>query len=251
METGSFEPKVVRQTRWVEQHLGEYVHAVWACSEVDRNELATPNSLPGFVIPNGVDTAYYSYDASAQKAESPYLLFSGWLGTRANDDGVRFLVNEIWPLILKQFPAMHLLIVGGGASEELKQVLEGVRQVEVSGQVADVRPYFKHAGVALVPLRIGSGTRLKILEAMSQGNPLVSTRKGAEGIEVQDEVNILLADEPVAFAQAVGRLVAGPVLFDRMRATSRKFVEERYDWNVVGKAANQSIRELTTGRRDH
>jgi len=250
MERGSGEPKVVRQTRLIEQNLGRYVHAVWACSEVDRNELATPNGIPGYVIPNGVDTAFYSYDDRAQKADAPYLLFSGWLGTRANDDGVRFLVNEIWPLILRRYPEMRLLIVGGGASGDLKQALQGVRQVEVSGQVPDVRPYFKQASIALVPLRIGSGTRLKILEAMSQGSPVVSTRKGAEGIEVLDGDNILLADDPEKFAQAVSRLLADRALFDRMRATARKFVEERYDWDVVGEAANRSIRELVGGKAE-
>ncbi|MCX6890324.1 MAG: glycosyltransferase [Verrucomicrobia bacterium] len=244
IEAGGGEPKVVKQTRLIEQNLGRYVDAVWACSEVDRHDLAAPNGIPGYVIPNGVDTSFYSYDASAQKAEAPFLLFSGWLGTRANDDGVRFLVHEVWPLILKQFPAMRLLIVGGGASEDLKQVMQEIPQIEVSGQVTDVRPYFKRAAVALVPLRIGSGTRLKILEAMSQGNPVVSTRKGAEGIEAQDGEHILLADEPATFAQAVMRLLADRTLFNQMRQRARKFVEDRYDWDVVGEAANQSLCEL-------
>jgi polysaccharide biosynthesis protein PslH len=244
MERGGGEPKAVRQTRLIEQNLGRYVHAVWACSETDRNELATPNGPSGYVIPNGVDTLFYSCDGRAGKAEAPCLLFSGWLGTRANDDGVRFLVKEIWPRILKQFPVLRLLVVGGGASPALTQELERIRQVEVSGQVADVRPYFKRAAVALVPLRIGSGTRLKILEAMSQGNPVVSTRKGAEGIEVRDGEQVLLADEPEAFAQAVIRLLADRELFDRMRASARNFVENKYDWNVVGRAANQSLSEL-------
>ena len=242
------ERKWIARTEWEEDHLQQFVDAVWCCSEEDRRALAAPGRVPGYVIPNGVDCSSLGFDVNPAKAQSPFLLFSGWMGTEANKDAVAWLIRDLWPLLTKGRPGLRLLLVGGGMPAALAEEARAKPGVEVSGEVADVRPWFRKASVALVPLRIGSGTRLKILEAMSQGNPVVSTRRGAEGIEVRNGETILLADDPAAFAQAVIGLLDDHALFDRVRATARKFVENHYDWDVVGKAANQSIRELVGGK---
>jgi len=119
--------------------------------------------------------------------------------------------------------------------------------VEVTGEVPDVRSYCTQAAVSVVPLRIGSGTRLKILEGMSQGLPIVSTPLGAEGIEVANGEHLLIAEEPQAFANAVGRLLSDAALYTRIQQAGRKRVEERYDWDVVGNMLNAVIERTLEG----
>jgi len=177
------------------------------------------------------------------KARSPFLIYSGWMGTAANQDGISYLVDDIWPLLRGARPDLRLSVVGGGMPSALASKLAGVSGVEVVGEVADVRPYCRQASLSLVSLRIGSGTRLKILEAMSQGNVVVSTRRGAEGIRVKDGEHLFLADEPKPFAQAVLRVLSEPQLFDRVRRAGRTLVEKHYDWDVIGEMSNQALIE--------
>jgi glycosyltransferase involved in cell wall biosynthesis len=125
----------------------------------------------------------------------------------------------------------------------LRRKMETVPGVEVVGEVADVRPYARRAAAAVAPLRIGSGTRLKILEAMSQGLPVVSTRKGAEGIEASNGRHLFLADEPSDIADSVLRLLADEGLYRTFQQEGRRLVESRYDWDLVGDAAEAALHD--------
>jgi glycosyltransferase involved in cell wall biosynthesis len=245
-----------RRTLWIEEHLGRFVHAFLACSDEDRTLLEECSGVKGYTVGNGVDTRFFAFDDRSDKAQSSCIIFSGWMETAANRDAVRFLLEDIWPEIRAARRDLRLQLVGGGMAADLRKTADRTDGVDVMGEVRDVRPFFQKAALALVPLRIGSGTRLKILEAMSQGTPVVSTHKGAEGLGAVDGEQLLLADEPDAFVQAVVRLLADRGLFDRLRYAGRAFVEQRYDWNVIGDLAARALAEVmedhrTTGLRDY
>jgi len=238
------ERKLVERTRWEERHLRSSVDAIWCCSEEDRRLLTAPNRIAGYTIPNGVDCSFFQFDERPSKAEAPWLIFSGALQTEANKNAVRWIIGEIWPRLRQHRDDLHLLLVGSGMPADLAAAAAAVPGIEVAGEVSDVRPFFRQASLALVPLRIGSGTRLKILEAMSQGNPVVSTRKGAEGLDASDGENLLLADEPGEFVASILRLLGDRCLFHRIRHAARAFAQQRYDWDVIGSRANTSLQQL-------
>lgn len=238
------ERKSLARIKWEEDHLGRFVDAVWTCSEEDRRVLTAHSRIAGSVIPNGVDCSFFRFDANPSKAQSPFLLFTGAMGTEANKDAVVWLIRDLWPKIAIARPELRLLLVGGGMPASLAEEACAVSGVEVIGEVPDVRPYFQKASIALVPLRIGSGTRLKIMEAMAQGNPVVSTRKGAEGLEVNDDENLLLANESGPFVQTVLRLLSDTALFHRLRKAARSLVEQRYDWIVIGESVRNALEEV-------
>jgi glycosyltransferase involved in cell wall biosynthesis len=116
--------------------------------------------------------------------------------------------------------------------------------VDLVGQVDDVIPYYRRASVLVVPLKSGSGTRLKILEAMSLGNPVVSTCIGALGIDAVDGEHVHLADAPQRFAESVDSLLSNRDLYERTRRSARALVEQKYDWPVIGRTMNRAIAQL-------
>lgn len=229
---------------WHEKHLSDSVHSVWVCSADDKSQLATFNDIPMDVIPNGVDIAQRPYDTREEKSTVREILFCGSLTYPPNIDGLIWFGREIWPLVLEQCPAARLTVIGRGGNPEDFWELRNAAGVTFVGEVEDVTPYYRRFGVFVCPLREGSGTRLKILEAMSMGNPVVSTVIGAEGILARHQHDILLANDPRAFAKAVAALLQEPALFHRIRAQARQLVEQHYDWEVIGLQANASIQRF-------
>jgi sugar transferase (PEP-CTERM/EpsH1 system associated) len=149
------------------------------------------------VIENGVDTGYFPFKPNTETDES--LTFTGWMKYHANDEAARFFCSEVLPLIRKKNSKVHMTIVGKSPSKEVQALGEG-QGIKVTGFVPDVRPYLYAASVFVVPLLVGGGTRLKILEAMSAGIPVVSTSVGCEGLQVQPGRHLLVADTPEDFA---------------------------------------------------
>ena len=231
----------LERTKWMESNLHQFVDSFWACSDHDCNILASQNTIPGITVPNGVDCTYFEFDRNINKSKSSYLIFSGWFGTEANQDALTYLIDDIWPLIIHRNPELKLLVVGGGMPERLLQNLDSIPSIEAVGSVPDVRPYFIKASIAVAPLRIGSGTRLKILEAMSQGNAVVATSKGAEGLQVENDKHIMIADTVEEIANSVLRLCSNSKLFSQIRERAREFVEMNYDWNMIGDKMNQEL----------
>jgi glycosyltransferase involved in cell wall biosynthesis len=240
-----------RQIEWHEKHLARSVHAVWACSEEDRAVFAAFNRIPIEVVPNGVDLSSRPFDERPDKAAASEVLFVGSLNYPPNLDGLRWFVDEIWPRIRAARPDTRLTVVGrGGSAEELASV-RNAPGVDLIGEVADVAPYYRRAGVFVCPLREGSGTRLKILESMAFGNPVVSTRIGAEGIQAEPGRDLLIADVPQHFADAVVDLITNPARFDSIRHHGRALVEGRYDWDLIGDRAAESIALWSDQRAKH
>ena len=238
---------LLRNMRWLETNLHRFVDMFWACSEIDRAKLQAMNQgrVRGFTIPTGVDTTMLQYDDRPDKFDSMEILFCGSLDYSPNRNGLLWFHKSIWPLVRERLPQVKLVVIGKGETGNKFSSLRSDPSVDFIGEVESVVPYYQRCGCVIVPLLEGSGTRIKILEAMSLGNPVISTRIGAEGIEAEHGREILLADKPEEFAAAVLRLLADQQLFDAMRRAGRRLVEQKYEWQTIGKEINRVINEVT------
>lgn len=200
-------------------------------TEDDRSRLTS--IVPGVrveVVPNGVDLNYFR--PSQPPAEGADLIFVGSMDYAANVDAVLYFHREILPLIHQERPDARFHIVGYGPPPEVLALHDGQRTI-VTGYVEDVRPYLERAVVSVIPLRIGSGIRNKILEAWAMSKAVVSTCLGAEGLPVLDHRNILLADDATTFSQYVLRLLADPALRMSLGQAGRALVETRFSWPSI------------------
>ena len=208
---------------------------------VSEDDLTHFESLaPGRVdlVPNGVDCRLYR--PRARVPSEPRILFIGSLDYGANVDAVAHLAADILPLLAHD--GARVSIVG---SNPRRQVSAAARRsavpVEVAGYVADATPYWEAARMLVVPLRIGGGTRLKILEALARGVPVVTTSLGCEGLGLRHGEDVLVADEPSEFAAAVDRLLEDDDLCRSLAEQGRATVEARYDWRAIGEAFEQCL----------
>ena len=201
------------------------------------------------VIGNGVDLDYFQ-PLEQREADFPTLLFTGSFRYPPNQDGLRMFVNEVFPLITEQRPNCRFRFAGFDAQTMYEELRISDPRISCVSSPQDIRPCFADASVFVVPLRIGGGTRLKILEAMSMETAIVSTRIGAEGIPAADGRHLLLADTPRAFADAVIRLIDHPSLRETMVRDSATWVREHFDWNRLCARAVSEINDLiaTTAR---
>ena len=210
-------------------------------SERERQKLLARRPSANIqVIPNGVDTGYYSAKEIAEACRRTgqlesrrTILFVGSMDYHANIDAVTWFSRAAWPEIARNHPDIHFMIVGRDPAPEVRALTSD--RIHVTGTVDDVRPFYASAVAAVVPLRSGSGTRLKILEAMAAGVPVVSTRMGAEGIEAEDDVHLLLADSGPEIAAAVRRVASSAETRTRLSQAARALVYRVYDWSVIGK----------------
>jgi len=176
------------------------------------------------------------------------ILFFALLSTFPNLDGVLFLLREIWPRIAAARPAARLKIAGAHPPAELRP--HAGPRVEITGFVEDLRPHLASAALVVVPLRLGSGTRLKIIKSMAMGKAIVSTRLGAEGIDAVPGRDILLEDEPAAFAQAVVRLLDDRALAARIGGAGRRLAEERHSWSIAAESQDRFFRDVIKARAE-
>lgn len=220
----------VKLWRYEQAKMGLYQGYV-ACSERDAAQIRQyAPGIPYLVIPNGVDLSAF-VPLGRPKASQPTLLYVGSMYYPPNIDAVQFFFRSIYPAIRKAEPRVRVQIVGHMPPPEVQQWAR-LPGVEVTGGVPDVRPYYEEATVFIVPLRLGGGTRLKIPEAMAMGLPVVSTSVGAEGLDIHPGEDILIADDPLSFAQSVLLLLSDPDLRDRIAAGGRRLAQ-RYDWREL------------------
>jgi glycosyltransferase involved in cell wall biosynthesis len=170
------------------------------------------------------------------------VVYFGLLSTVPNVDGVTHFVQSIWPRVAAAHPEARCKIIGGRPPPSLL-ALAGPR-IELTGFVSDLRPHLAAAAAVVVPLRLGGGTRLKIVEAMAMGKPIVSTALGAEGIEAVPGRDLLIADEPAAFADAVNRLLAEPDLAGGIGQSARQLAIDRYGWGEAARALESFYRRI-------
>ena len=200
-------------------------------SELDKRKLLEQNAAARVtVIPNGVDSAVFSPSRAAHVQAS--LLFVGSMDYHANVDAVLWFLREVWPGISSRFPSLTFKIVGRSPTKEI--AMSASDRIIVTGTVDDVRPFYADAIAVVVPLRIGGGTRLKILEGMAMGVPVVSTAIGAEGIAATNGRDILLANSAAEITQALERVIRDASLRDELSKRGRELVCQHYDWSSIG-----------------
>ncbi|MGB7925861.1 MAG: glycosyltransferase [Pyrinomonadaceae bacterium] len=212
-----------------------------------------------FVIENGVDTAYYA-DARIERAHAAWLAqdnnraaanpsgprriaFVGSMDYHANADAAAHFAREVWPRLRLRQPELIFSIVGRDPAPEVRQLAE-IPGVEITGTVDDVRPYYYETLAAIIPLRVGGGSRLKILEAMAAGVPVVSTPLGAEGLDVEHGQNIILAETGEELCEAIIAVSENDEQRKRLIDAGRALVSEHYDWSRLGAALFETYQSL-------
>lgn len=231
----------VRILRWFEQATYRRADLLVCMSDVDRTVVQDigVSGVEVVVVPNGASIPGEELVAGAEPAmevAGPLILFMGKLDYRPNVDALRFLLDDVYPLVRQSVPETVLAVVGSPAPSALP---EGVVAV---GKVRSVWPYLAAADVCVAPLRSGSGTRLKILEYLAAGRPVVSTSVGVEGLDVTVGRDLLVADESSSFAEAIVRLLRNPAEADSLGAAGRRLVEQRYRWDAIARQYGDWLR---------
>lgn len=180
-------------------------------------------------VPSGVDVGFFRPSGNFTSHPNS-LVFTGSMDWLPNGDGIRYFIEQILPLIKTRIPDVRLVIVGRNPDSHLLEVAKNDPAITVTGRVEDVRPYMEKAVAFIVPLRIGSGTRLKIFEAMAMEKPIISTTIGAEGLPVVHDRDLLLADTPESFAQEVVRVLSDRDLASRLGQQAAEYVRREFDW---------------------
>ena len=216
--------------RKVEREERSAWQSIKGCVVTSQRELEVVNEAapgtPTAVVPNGVALDHFRPAVSPVSKGS--IVFTGLMTYRPNADGVSYFIRQIMPLVRASYPDAAFTAVGWGLPDEVRPLLgHGVTH---TGRVDDVRPYLAKAAVVVVPLRVGSGTRLKVLEALAMGKGVVSTGVGCEGLDVVNGKHLLVADEAEAFAAAVVRLLEDPAEAAELGRRGRLLVEDRYGW---------------------
>ena len=197
------------------------------------------------VVPNGVDTKYFT---PRQDPETQTVLFCGSMDMYPNQEAVDYFVKKVWPLVIAQSPGACLQVVGRRPPEWVVRLQHQDSRIHVTGYVDDVRPYFQQAAVCVCPILSGGGTRLKILDSMAMGVPVVSTTFAASGLSLEHDQHLLFADAPELFADHILRLLSNTELRARLAMAGAERVNKLYSWTVVGRAILDAY-ELARARR--
>jgi polysaccharide biosynthesis protein PslH len=217
--------------------LRRFEQACWARADgclvtSEREEPVIRRHAPGrvvAVVPNGVDLDRFRPDPDATRGGS--VIFNGRLDYRPNIDAASWLVDEIWPRVMELRPSARLSIVGRGDPRDLQRLRRP--SVEVTGEVPELVPLLAAAAVVVVPIRLGGGTRLKVVEGLAMGKAMVSTTLGCEGIAVQNGVHLVIEDDADAFAQAVSQLLIDPERAAMLGGNGRALMEDEYSWDLA------------------
>jgi len=227
-------------------------HHVIAVSENDRSLMTRwVDGDRVTVVPTGVDLAHYRPDPAASDANAfaPLITFVGAMDWEPNVDGVEYFCSEVWPAIKAEVPQARFRIVGRNPDRRVQKWAsnstntDGDGSIEVTGRVPSIVEHLRQSAVVIVPLRIGGGTRLKIYEAMATGKAVVSTTVGAEGLNVHHGRDIILADDPRSFAQAVIMLIRDPELRRRYEKAAVE-TAARYDWPAIGERFSEVLQSV-------
>jgi glycosyltransferase involved in cell wall biosynthesis len=200
----------------------------------------TPPTLPVVVIPNGVDVQ--SLQSVRSEPQPDVLIYSGALSYYANFDAMHFFLSEMFPQIVERAPKTQLLITGSTKGVPIEQ-LPNRENVVFTGYVDDISAVVGSSWASIAPLRLGGGTRVKVIESLALGVPVVATAKGVEGLELKRNEEVLVADTPQDFIEATLALLANPDLRTRLSFAGRR-AASRYDWNRIGKHFNQTLTEM-------
>jgi len=218
------------------RYLADILDEADGCTVVSKKERAQVEEImrrpiPLGMVPNGVDLDRYCFRQSPPEKNT--LVFPGALTYKANFEAIEFFLKHVFPLILVERANVRLFVTGNTDQVPLDR-LRRSEQVIFTGYLEDVRQTIAQSTLCIVPLLSGGGTRMKILESMALGTPVVSTSLGAEGLEVEPNKNILIADDPRGLSRAVLRILSEEALREKLSEEGRKLVEERYSWERSG-----------------
>ena len=203
-----------------------------AMSEVDREHLLRiAPGLPVWTVPNGVDVEWFT--PASGRPDPDLMVFSGAMDWQPNGDAVSYFARSVLPLVRRRRPRARLEVVGRNPSSALLSTLASEPGVSFTGTVDDVRPYLARAALIVVPLRVGSGTRLKILEAWAMAKPVLSTTVGAEGLPGRDGEHLGIADSPEHMARCALDLLADPARAERLGLAGRQLAEASFSWKRI------------------
>jgi len=214
---------------------------VITCSEADKKEilLNLPN-LAVELIPNGVDTGYFIPES--RPTEHPSLLFTGNMGYKPNQDAVDYFIEKILPYVTKANPFCTFIIAGTLAGEVFEKY-QARKDIEIISSPVDMRPIYNKAWIAVVPLRVGGGTRLKILEAMAMEKPVVSTFIGAEGLVFKDKHHLFIEDDELDFAEKINLLMCDRLIASSMVKLAKEIVVQKYNWDSIREEVSDVMRK--------
>jgi len=224
-----------------EQNAIRSFDACLSVSENDNKRLRKKGAKRLMTLPNCVDLNYYY---PIKRNDFSYnITFTGFMNWYPNVDAVRTFYREAFEKLKKQYPDIKFYIVG----KNPRLVIEELQKKEgiiVTGEVPDVRPFISNSDICIVPLRIGGGTRLKILEYFAMEKPIISTSIGAEGIDVINEKHLIIEDDISKFPERIAELLNNPEYAQFIAKNGRKLVEEKYSWEQYGKKLSQLYMEL-------
>ncbi|MBU6482665.1 MAG: glycosyltransferase, partial [Nitrospirae bacterium] len=190
-------------------------------------------------------TGFFSTDQSAMEPDK--IVFTGVMGYPPNEDAALYFSQDIFPIVRAKRPSAQFWIVGSGPSQQVRD-LARCPGIHVTGEVEDVRPFVQSAAVIVCPLRVGSGVKNKILVAMAMQKATVATSLSIEGLDLADSREVLLADDPRAFADKVVHLLAHPEEALRLGLNGLKRVQERHSWAAMGKALETAVQSVMASR---
>jgi len=243
------EPNVFKRAYFYIQYLKLKNYEIFAAKRFDRVVTVSEEDkrflakyIPDgniSVVPNGVDTEYFkrnTHDAIGNTPNEDSIIFTGSMDWLPNEDAVLYFCNEILPLIWQKNAGVKFYVVGRNPSAKITEFGKKDHRIIVTGTVDDVRPYMEKSKVFVAPLRIGGGTRLKILEAMAMEKAVISTSVGCEGLNVENGKNIVIVDKPDEFSARTVELLQNRELRTSLAVSGRALSEEKYDYKIVSKA---------------
>ncbi len=237
----------------IESDFIQQADCIWLCSHSDESLLQElyGQVSPTHIVPNGINVTHYNGVRSDEylppkglEDKDKNLLFLGQLSYAPNTVAAELLIEKIYPKLRKAYPNARLLLVGRNPTEFMLEAAKKDPGIIVTGSVPDVRPYLAAASVMVVPLIQGSGTRLKIVEAFAAGCPVVSTAKGAEGLNGKDGEHLLIRNSVEELVDGVCQIWSDPALGDKLAGCAYELVQREYSWEAVGGRVEEAVKKL-------
>lgn len=241
------------QIESAERELAQLADITWVCSPTDQNLFKEwyGSTKPSFVVPNAIHVKNYeqvrlgTFPLPAELKTGAFnILYLGNFHHPPNQEAGRLLIEEAYPQLSQVFEAFNLMLVGSNPTAFMKEAAQKASNILVTGEVPDVRPYLAAADLMVVPLLKGSGTRFKILEAFAAGLPVVSTTKGAEGLNAIDGTHLLIADQIAHMVQKIHQIRAEKDLRKKLITSGFDLLQSEYSWKAVARNIETSIRSL-------
>ena len=250
MKRGMLAPLRYRK-RWraafaADRHLAAAAQRVWVCSEDDAALLRQlcQAELPIDVVPNPIPPWCHGVGSLAARPTTPHALYVGHLSYPPNVAAVHRLLERIMPALTREVPDMHLHLCGHTPSARVREISQNRSDVTLTANPAQIAPHYQRAAFTMIPLNAGGGTRLKVLEALAMGLPMIATTKAVEGIAVENEKTFLQAESDADFVMAARRLISEPELCAALASAGRRFVYDNYGPDVIDAAIAQAVTSL-------